>query len=215
MLIRSLIVAVALIAGALGIGRASDAEPVGPPIALAGLPLAMGGWSGTPLASFDARTLSVLGVDDYVFRSYSAGPGAHAGLYVGFYRSQRQGDTMHSPLNCLPGSGWQPVEKTRRSIVVASSIGGPPRQIEVNELIIERGLERQVVFYWYQSRERVVASEYWGKIWTVVDAVRQNRTDGALVRVTVPFTNDPGPARERGVAFITSLYPLLKTHLPS
>ena len=91
------------------------------------------------------------------------------------------------------------------------------RTIEINRFVIQKGLDRQVVFYWYQSRDRVVASEYWGKVYTVVDAIRYNRTDAALVRVTVPIGSDDG-ARGRavaaGVGFVQALFPLLSSHLP-
>ena len=126
---------------------------------------------------FDAEILEVLGVDEYVNRTYFE-PARHpSGLYVGYYESQRQGDTMHSPLNCLPGAGWIPIEQTRAVIPVPKQDDGPRTDDRVNSVIIEKGLDRQVVVYWYQSHGRVVASEYWGKIYTVMDAMRHNRTE--------------------------------------
>ena len=101
---------------------------------------------------------------------------------------------MHSPLNCLPGAGWLPVRQDRTTIQVRTS--GTTRDIEVNNFVIEKGLDRQAVLYWYQSHGRVVASEYWGKVYTVLDAMRHNRTDGSLVRVVVPVAG-PGPEAER------------------
>jgi EpsI family protein len=142
---------------------------------------------------------------------------ALVGLYVGFYGSQRQGDTIHSPLNCLPGAGWVPIEQERTLIPVRSTPAGPDRTIQVNRFVIQKGLDRQVVFYWYQSRDRVVASEYWGKVYTVLDAMRHNRTDAALVRVTVPIGVDAGgrgQAMMAGVAFVQALFPHLSKHLP-
>jgi EpsI family protein len=159
----------------------------------------------------------VLGVDDYIIRSYF-GPRLGLGLYVGFYTSQRQGDTIHSPLNCLPGAGWQPVEQGRTTIMVRdNATSTSTRPIEVNRVVIEKGLDRQLVYYWYQSRDRVVASEYWGKIYTVLDAVKYNRTDAALVRVVLPMP-DQGSAKvadEAGVAFVQSLFPMLHRFVPA
>ena len=164
--------------------------------------------------------MKVLGVDDYTNRSYFAPDGRRLGLYIGYHSSQRQGDTIHSPLNCLPGAGWMPtragpshvdVHGTRRQAATA--------QIEVNRVVIERGLDRQLVLYWYQSHGRVVASEYWGKIYTVVDAIRLNRTDAALVRVIVPVpSREPRPSlppTRRLVRSSRRCFRSLGTHLPS
>jgi EpsI family protein len=89
----------------------------------------------------------------------------------------------------------------------------------VNDFVIEKGLDRQVVLYWYQSHGRVVASEYWGKIYTVVDAVRLNRSDGALVRLVVPIASATPEAQAKAeasaVAFAQALFPQLGRYLPS
>jgi EpsI family protein len=123
---------------------------------------------------------------------------------------------MHSPLNCLPGAGWLPVERGRAVLPVRSAPDGPMRRIEVNQFVIQKGLDRQAVFYWYQSRDRVVASEYWGKVYTVLDAIRYNRTDAALVRVIVPIAQgETGrTAQDTGTEFVESLFPRLAKHLP-
>ena len=113
-------------------------------------------------------------------------PCGAVGLYVGYHDSQRQGDTIHSPLNCLPGAGWQPLEQGRITVSVRDHGTARPAPIEVNRVVIGKGLDRQLVLYWYQSHRRVVASEYWGKVYTVLDAMRYNRTDAAMVRVITP-----------------------------
>ena len=162
----------------------------------------------------------MLGVDDYTSRTYFKPASPAAGPVRRVLLVQRQGDTIHSPLNCLPGAGWIPVRQTR--------VDAPGREltrwarsqtIEINDVIIEKGLDRQVVYYWYQSHQRVVASEYWGKIFTVVDAIRHNRTDAALVRVSVrtrertdEATRD---AQQAAAEFVKALFPLLRNHLPS
>ena len=103
---------------------------------------------------------------------------------------------MHSPLNCLPGAGWEPVKRSRVPITVRTDPdpGAPVQTVTMNRIVIQKGLDRQVVLYWYQSHGRVVASEYWGKIYTVLDAIRLNRTDAAMVRVmsAVPDRDDEG-----------------------
>jgi EpsI family protein len=164
--------------------------------------------------------LAVLGVDDYLTRVYfNADRTEGAGLYIGFYQSQRQGDTMHSPLNCLPGAGWEPLSQSRLIVNVAGDKSrSTSRDIEVNRYVIRKGLDRQLVLYWYQAHDRIVASEYWGKFYLVADAVRMNRTDGALVRVIVPIA--PGEtsearAEDTAVRFVKSMFPLLSDYLPA
>jgi EpsI family protein len=201
-----------LVMASIVIGRASKSERVAPRASFATFPVTVGEWSGQELGAFEDRVLRVLGVDDYLNRVYVSKRRA-AGLYIGYYRSQRQGDTIHSPLNCLPGAGWEPVSKERVSIAVE-----PNRSIEVNEFVIEKGLDRQVVVYWYQSHGRVVASEYVGKAYLVLDALRLNRTDGAIVRIVAPV-NDRDAGGELAAAsiareFTTSLFPLLSSYLP-
>jgi EpsI family protein len=167
---------------------------------------------GRELPPFDDRVLKTLGADEYVSRLYS-GPDANVvGLYVGYYRTQRQGDTMHSPLNCLPGAGWQPVSGGR---VVIPIEGREP--IEVNRYIVQKGEERQLVLYWYQSQSRVVASEYWGKVYLVLDAIRTRRSDAALIRVTSPIGARQSEAEAAGYAvdFVKTMFPRLVEHLPS
>jgi EpsI family protein len=205
-----IVAASAYLAGALR----AEPTPIREP--LAHLPLVIDGWSGRDEPDFQKEILAELGVDEYVLRTY-ARPDAVVGLYVGYYASQRQGDTMHSPLNCLPGAGWIPVEQGRAVVDVRPAPGGAVRRIEVNRFVIQKGLDRQMVFYWYQSRDRVVASEYWGKVYTVVDAIRHNRTDAALVRVTVPIgPSDRGRAvaDAAGVSFIQAVFPVFGRHLP-
>src|SRR5207249_284073 len=162
-----------------------------------------------------ARAMEILAADDYLNRVYAAG-NELVGLYVGFYGTQRQGASIHSPLNCLPGAGWIPVERKQLSIPVsASETSVPTQNIKVNQILIEKGSNRQVVLYWYQSHGRVLASEYWGKFYMVLDAMRLNRTDGALVRVTSPVSSSETTAQHAAITFVQRLFPLLSHYLPA
>lgn len=217
---RALILAALFVATWLVLAQASRAEPTPVRQSLAELPMAVGEWQGRAERDFAPAIVKVLGVDDYANRSYFGADGRRLGLYVGYHSSQRQGDTIHSPLNCLPGAGWIPVQQSRTTMSVDSdAASGARREIEVNRVVIEKGLDRQLVLYWYQSHNRVVASEYWGKIYTVVDAIRLNRTDAALVRVVVPVpSREPealDAAERAAVAFVQILFPQLSRHLPS
>jgi EpsI family protein len=218
---RALVVTLCLVLGAVAIDRASRSERVPPRESLATFPMDLADWRGRSADRFDDQVLAVLGVDEYINREYTAPTGAAVGLYIGYYQSQREGDTMHSPLNCLPGAGWQPVTQERLTVPVATGVepAAARRDIRVNRVVILKGLDRQVVLYWYQSHGRVVASEYWAKLYTVLDAVRLNRTDAALIRVVSPVAGD-GAAGEAGatraaVAFTQALFPFLGAYLPN
>ncbi|CAA9408058.1 MAG: hypothetical protein AVDCRST_MAG74-2102 [uncultured Pyrinomonadaceae bacterium] len=127
---------------------------------------------------FDAATETVLGTTDYTMREYVLPGGRLANLYVGYYASQRSGATYHSPLNCLPGSGWVMTQPER--IEIKSPSG---KTFTANKFIIENGVYKEVLIYWYQGRGRATASEYTDKINTVWDSVLRRRSDGAMVRV--------------------------------
>ena len=175
----------------------------------------VGDWRGVQEPPFDPNVLRVLGVNDYLTRAYFRPDKAGVGLYIGYWESQRQGDTIHSPLNCLPGAGWNPVSKT--TIQVPNGIGN--EEIAINRYLVEKGLERQLILYWYQSHGRVTANEYWSRLFLIRDAVRLNRTDGSMVRVIAPVRPDVDNAEtvaERTAAqFVKALFPLLPTYLPS
>jgi EpsI family protein len=181
---------------------------------LAGLEQQIGPWSGRSAEPLTNEVLSVLGVDEYVSRTYFAPGEGPVSLYVGYYQSQREGDTIHSPMNCLPGAGWQPTQVGRTALTVATR----DRPLEVNRILIEKGLGRQVVLYWYQSHGRVVASEYASKFYMVYDALQTNRSDAALVRIVSPVLNsdsDERAAERRAIAFAETLFPKLEQYLPS
>ena len=177
--------------------------------------MTIGPWKSIVDPPMDEDVLRVLGVDDYLSRIYYQSNGAAVGFYMGFYGSQRQGDTIHSPLNCLPGAGWQPVSEGRLHIANADGQG---RDITVNRYVVQKGLDRQLVLYWYQSHGRVVASEYTSKLYLIHDAIRLNRTDGSMVRVIAPIkgdTADAGAAAERlAEEFVRVIFPLLPAYLP-
>ena len=181
---------------------------------LAEMPREIDTWSGRDSAPLEANVLAVLGVDDYLTRSYAEAAKPPVGLYVGYYQSQRQGDTIHSPMNCLPGAGWQPVATDRIDLAVPGRSGSAT----VNRVLIQKGMDQQVVLYWYQSHGRVVASEYTSKVLMVLDAVRTNRSDAALVRVVSPVISSQGGrdgAEARAVNFAVALFPHLAVFLPS
>src|SRR5438270_5345627 len=161
--------------------------------ALAEFPAEVGGWrQAGPDARFDAATEAVLRADDYVSRDYAAGDGRAASLYVGYYSTQRTGATYHSPLNCLPGSGWELKEPS--TVEIKPADGSPA--FEANSYLVQHGSDRQLMIYWYQGRGRAVANEYRDKVYTVLDSIRLRRSDGAMVRLLVPIHGSEGEALE-------------------
>ncbi|MGC2333752.1 MAG: exosortase C-terminal domain/associated protein EpsI [Candidatus Acidiferrales bacterium] len=172
------------------------------------LPYTLGAWSGEE-QPLEEEAVQAVGVSDYTNRVYARLAGTPVQLYVGYYASQRSGDTIHSPKNCLPGAGWDPIRSGYATILVP---GG--RKIVVNEYVIQQDQDKELVFYWYQGRGRVVASEYVGKFWMVADAISRNRTDGALVRLVTPMNDGEAEARARLVSFTQVLFPSLDKLIP-
>jgi EpsI family protein len=199
---------IALLASATMLGaRASGPEaPVDHP-PLATLPTEIAGWTGREARPLDDDVVALLGVDDYVHRAYFKESGSPINLYAGYYWSQRQGDTIHSPQNCLPGAGWRPVSSTTVAVPAAG------RNVSVNQYVIQKGLDQQVVLYWYQGRGRVVANEYANKALLMFDAARLHRTNGGLVRVMSPVTPSHDVAKELA-SFVTALMPSLQKLMP-
>jgi EpsI family protein len=222
---RMIILSILFFCGWLFIARASKMEPI--PIArpLIEFPLAVDGWMGRQQPPLSDSILANLGVDDYLSRTYYNGGRNVLDFYVGFYQYQRQGKAIHSPLNCLPGAGWNPVRRDHLSISVPDSSDNAreaqsngSRTIEVNRVVIAKGLDKQVVIYWYQSRGRVIASEYMGKVYSLFDAIRSKRTDAAFVRIMSPVASLEGKAEEEAeqvaVDFVKSIFPRLNLYLP-
>lgn len=198
----SILAAAAIVGGrAAGMEAAVDREP------LSTLPYEFDRWHGADAKPLANDVVALLGVDDYVHRTYVDTAGVPVNLYAGYYRSQRQGDTIHSPQNCLPGAGWRPVASGTATI--ASSRGDVP----VNQYVIQKGLDQQVVLYWYQGRGRVIASEYRNKLLLMWDAAKLHRTNGGLVRVMVPVAPDVD-ARAAAAAFASAMMPHLERLMP-
>ena len=171
------------------------------------LPLEIQDAEGYEAVPFADDVVEKLGADDHVNRIY-VDHAVPVALYAGYYASQRQGDVIHSPQNCLPGAGWRPIASDRIDIS-----DGVERQT-INRVLITKGRERQAVFYWYQGRGRVVASEFANKALLMMDAARSGRTDGGLVRLITPVVSTPEEAYARLNTFAAALIPLLREHLP-
>jgi EpsI family protein len=207
--VRLWITAGLLLGSSMLLHAVSHGEPIVPRQPLRELPYTLATWTGEE-SPLEPRIVQALGVSDYTNRAYFNPAEPPVQLYIGYYASQKTGDTIHSPKNCLPGAGWDPIHSGYTSISVP---GG--RQIVVNEYVVQQDLDKELVFYWYQGRGRVIASEYWGKFWMMTDAISRNRTDGALVRLVTPMNDSEAKAHARLVAFTQLLFPHLDELIPN
>jgi EpsI family protein len=155
------------------------------------------GWKMTGVEPLTDGVLGRLQLTSYVSRQYDK-DGSHLGLFIAFYAQQRAGESMHSPKHCLPGSGWE-IWKHESAVV---PVGG--RQVEINQYSIQNSGQRMLVFYWYQSKRRIIKSEYIGKILLAKDALLDGQTAGSLVRITLP---DTPSAPAEATAFAAILIP--------
>ena len=192
---------------------ASHGENIAPVQALDKLPSQIGNWSLYQQGVVEQETLDVLKADDTLTRTYvSRKDGGAANLFVAYFRTQRAGQSPHSPKNCLPGSGWSQTV----SGYVDVPIDQTHQTIRINRYIVSKGDEKSAVLYWYQTPHRVIANEYDAKFWLVADSVRYHRSDTALVRIVVPVQRDQDDrAVDLGVKFVQAAYPILRGYLPS
>ncbi|HEY6359898.1 MAG TPA: EpsI family protein [Vicinamibacterales bacterium] len=207
-------------AAILGSARVDADVPLREP--LRSFPIRVAAWHGWATADLKAQEARILGADEYLTRVYSQAATEPVALFIAYYGSQRTGAVIHSPLNCLPGAGWQPVDRQRTVVDVDTAAPDAPspraRRIEINRVLIQKGEERQLAFYWYHERGRVIASEYASRVYLMLDAARYGRTDGALVRVLTPVGADPADidgGTSRLVSFVQAIFPDLTRYLPS
>jgi EpsI family protein len=214
---------------ALLLHRRGDVDKVAPSQPLSGLPETIGPWSGTEIP-LNPLVLDVLGKGSFLNRVYlSSAPGLPAAdlpaalptsplenkrvvtLFIAYFPTQRTGQAIHSPQNCLPGAGW-----TFESKGLANLTGPQGKRIQVGEYVISDGRSRQEVLYWYRSHGRSIASDYLAKLYTLLDSIRYNRTDAALIRVITPLAagEDQNAAHQRAVSFAEQMAPLLPAYIP-
>jgi EpsI family protein len=181
-------------------------------LSLDGFPKEIGGWRMIQQGVMEQDVKDVLRADDYITREYAASPEKVANLFVAFFKSQRAGQTPHSPKNCLPGSGWV----WTIADTVPLTVPGRAAPLEINRYLVSKGESRSMVLYWYQSRDRVVASEYKAAAFVAWDAIRYNRTDTSLVRIVVPVVNGrDDAATQTGVEFIQAFFGTLRKFFPA
>ncbi|WP_026259787.1 exosortase C-terminal domain/associated protein EpsI [Desulfobacter curvatus] len=173
-------------------------------------PLRIGSWRGVT-SQMDEQVFNILGVEDYIMANFSKGKGLRVNLYVGFYQSQSKGDLIHSPKNCMPGAGWNIVQSSAIPINLPKS----GKTIKIARLLLNKDGQKQVVYYWFQSRGRIISSEYMQKIWLVVDSITKNRTDGSFVRLIASVITNETEAEVLLTQFADEVYPVLNQFIPN
>jgi EpsI family protein len=187
-----------------------EAIPVVGP--LSNFPMQSGQWHTYRDMPIEKEVLDVLRADDTLNRVY-VGPteGTAAYLFIAFFKTQRSGQTPHSPKNCLPGAGWEPMESSPLQIAVP----GRTEPLVSNRFVVARGEEKSVVLYWYQSHGRIISDEFAAKFWLIADSIRYHRSDSALVKVVVPVRGDDiDGATRTATEFVQAVYPAVANQLP-
>jgi EpsI family protein len=179
----------------------------------AAIPTAMEGYSGRP-RTLSQQEIDVVGVDSYslqVFnRADTTQPGpSNFSLYIGYYERQTSGRTIHSPKNCLPGGGWEPLTS---GVATVTTPGGP---VTVNRYLIQNGRRQALVLYWYQGRGRVASNEYRVKWDLVRDAALKRHSEEALVRIVVEIRGNENDAFALASRVASTVVPSLDTALPA
>jgi len=203
----SSLVAFLFIFGVIG-GTPQENTPPHP--AFAAFPTQFDDWHGKP-ETLSPEILTTLQLSDYWMADYNrALDQAPVSFYMAYYGSQRVGSSIHSPSNCLPGSGWQIETRT------ITPIGIGTQTIPVTRMLIRKGEAAMLVYYWFDGRGRILNEQYDAKWYLLIDSMTIHRTDGALVRVATPILTGEAPttADQRLQAFLTHAYPLVQLFVP-
>ncbi len=206
-----------LLGAAVMLERRGDVDTVPSGTPLGKLPTQIGPWTGTEVP-LDPAVLDVLGKGIFLNRLYlpaSSAQVAEAGgqvdLFIAYFPTQRTGQAIHSPQNCLPGSGWT---FDKAGVTELTDVHGA--RYRVGDYLISDGREREEVLYWYRSHGRSIANDYLAKLYTLADSIRYRRTDAALIRVVAPVAagEDRLAAHQRAVRFAEQVAPLLPKYIP-
>jgi EpsI family protein len=190
--------------------RAENTAPASP---LSAFPTDIAGWQMYKDVPIEQDTLDVLKADDTLDRIYvSPARDANVYLFVAFFKTQRYGQAPHSPKNCLPGNGFEPIE----SGPIWVAVPGRPEPIRINRYLTARGDEKSVTLYWYQSHDRIIAGEFAAKFWLIADSIRYHRSDTSLVKIVVPVRQgDADAATRTAIDFVKAAFSPLSRQLPA
>lgn len=175
-------------------------------------PRQIGNWIGQE-RHFDQRIYDILGVDDSILYNYVSNDGSQIELYIAFYGNQRKGDLIHSPRNCMPGAGWNFISESKALINIGENNA---QNILINQILLQNGNKKKIMFYWFQGRGRYITSEYMQKLYLVLDSITKHRTDEAFIRiVSSVIEKDEKKTIKKLTNFTTQLIPILQEYIPS
>lgn len=207
------VVAVLLLGATLAVAQTIEfREKVAPAKSFADFPVQVGEWAGKR-DTMEEKFVNALHFSDYVIVDYVNG-GHAVNFYTAYYESQRKGESIHSPETCLPGGGWEFRKAGRVELPVRDRRGEPMR---VNRALMEKGAARQLAYFWFPQRDRVLTNAWELKWYNFWDALTRQRTDGALVRLITPvYPNESvDDADRRLTAFTQEIVPVLNQFLPN
>ncbi len=203
MTLARLAAACTLVATTAAIAHSARLRAAAPAVAIDALPFRFDAWRGRDAGPLDRETVRILAADSYVNREYDGGA-LPVGLYLAYYARQRPGVSIHSPLHCLPGTGWETLDVTTRTVERPDGSVGHLRR-----MLVRKGRDRAVVLYWYAVHGRMLGNELLSKAWLLLDSIRFNRSDAALVRIVVPVRDSVESSEREGLAFVHALLPHL------
>ena len=174
-------------------------------------PKVIGDWKSVKDQLIDERAMGVLLVDDYIMRTYLNSKGETIGLYLGYFKIQREGKQVHSPRQCLPGGGWKITENKVQPLKLKNH---NPAEVPINYYLMQYGEHKELFLWWYHGRGRIYANEYLNKLLLIWDGITMRRTDGALVRVNMAVKDDVEYSLNTQTDFINLFLPLLSEYIP-
>jgi EpsI family protein len=179
---------------------------------LLNFPMLVQQWQGSTFP-LEKEYIETLRFDDYLLADFRAADGVPVNFYVAYYRSQRKGQSAHSPRTCIPAGGWE-ITSLRMMEVPANSAATTP--LQVNRLVIQKADAKQLVYYWFKQRDRVLVNEYLVKFYLVWDGLAKQRTDGALIRLSASIQpgHNEDEADRKLLDFAKAVNPLMSRFVP-
>jgi EpsI family protein len=205
-------VAILMLATAIGLQAHSHSEVFPPREPLSSLPSQIDGWTSTDIP-LDQETLKILGPGEFLMRNYAneSNPQPWVDLFIAYFPSQKTGDTIHSPNHCLPGQGWVPISKEVVQVTRPDGTTFP-----ANRYVGSKDGDRELALYWFQAHGRVQASQLSSKYYLVSDSIHMNRSDGGLIRLMTPMEDGESAdaAQARMMKLGSHFLPLLDNYIP-
>ncbi|WP_020676369.1 exosortase C-terminal domain/associated protein EpsI [Geopsychrobacter electrodiphilus] len=186
--------------------RTEVAVPTGKPFNL--FPLRVANWVMTGESHFSGQVLEVLRPSDYLSRNYQNSRGEQLGFYLGFHDGGPDSGPIHSPKQCLPGSGWNRLHDEVRSVLING------HKVPYVSAVYQKDQQKQLFLYWFQEGDEVLTNEYALKFVMIKNSILRNRRDSAFIRLSLMIHQDEAKALATGEEFMRDFVPIINTFLP-